>query len=101
MISKTRKSSANDGRGTWDLPIRIGYWEDEEVEHIQEGAVLRVRNEAVHHEGHRGRADPLSGVNSSTFLYFQELQDFQQQTSFYEYGGLRTRLPSFSVSETQ
>ena len=47
-----------------NLPIRISYWEDEEVEHIQEGAVLRVRNEAVHHEGYRGWADPLSSVNT-------------------------------------
>ena len=55
------------GRGEErNLPIRISYWEDEEVEHIQERAVLRVRNEAVHHEGHRGRADPLSSVNTWT-----------------------------------
>ena len=58
-----------DRRGTYNLPIRISYWEDEEVKHIQERAILRVCNEAVHHEGHRGRADPLSSVNTFNISY--------------------------------
>ena len=49
-----------------DLPIRISYWEDEEVKHVEERAVLRVGDEAVHHERHGSRADPLSGVNTWT-----------------------------------
>ena len=47
-------------------PVRIGHREDEEVKHVQERPVLLVGNEAVHDECHASRADPLSGVNTST-----------------------------------
>ena len=53
-----------------NLPIRISYWEDEEVKHVQERAVLRVGDEAVHHERHGSRADPLSSVNTYTVFQY-------------------------------
>ena len=88
-----------------NLPIRISYWEDEEVKHVQERAVLRVGDEAVHHEGHRRRADPLSSVNTWTVFQYSAINLVRstpaQHTSFDEYCWLGTRLPSFFVSEIQ
>ena len=48
------------------LPVRVGDWEDEEVEHVEQLAVLGPRHQIVHHVGHRGRADPLPRVDTCT-----------------------------------
>ena len=45
-------------------PVRIGHREDEEVKHVEETVILGVGHQVVHHVRHRGRANPLTSVDS-------------------------------------
>ena len=45
-------------------PIRVHHWQDEEIKLIQQLAVARVCYQVPHYKCHRGRADPLPGMDT-------------------------------------